>query len=64
MADDRKVFPLESVLALVTGKKDADVKELAGFIAGRSVTCAACAAVIKSSWVENFSKKRSNSSAA
>lgn len=46
MADDRKVFPLESVLALVTGKKDADVKELAGFIAGRSVTCAACAAAV------------------
>lgn len=46
MADDRKVFPLESVLALVTGKKDADVKELAGFIAGRSVTCDACAAAV------------------
>lgn len=46
MADDRKVFPLESVLALVTGKKDADVQDLAGFITGRSVTCAACAAAV------------------
>lgn len=46
MADDRKVFPLETVLALVTGKKDADVTELAGFITGHSVTCTACAATV------------------
>ena len=46
MADDRKVFPLETVLALVTGKKDVNVQELAGFITGRSVTCAACAAAV------------------
>ena len=46
MADDRKVFPLETVLALVTGKKDAKVQELAGFITGRPVTCAACAAAV------------------
>lgn len=46
MADDRKVFPLESVLALATGKKDAHVQELASFITGRSVSCAACASAI------------------
>ena len=46
MADDRKVFPLESVLALVTGKEGANVQELAGFITGRAVTCAACAAAV------------------
>lgn len=46
MADDRKVFPLESVLALVTGKKDANVQELASFITGRSVTCAVCASAV------------------
>ena len=43
MADDRKVFPLETVLALVMGKWDVNVQKLASFITGRSVTCAACA---------------------
>jgi hypothetical protein len=35
----RKVFPLESVLALLTGKEDAVVAEVAGFLTGRSLCC-------------------------
>ena len=46
MADDRKIFPLETILALVTGKEGVNVQELAGFITGRAVTCAACAAAV------------------
>lgn len=38
----RKVFPVESVLALVVGKEGVDVKEIAGFVAGRSVACDTC----------------------
>lgn len=43
MADERKVFPTEKILELVTGKKGADVNEVAGYILGRTVNCAACA---------------------
>jgi len=35
----RKVFSLESVLVLLTGKEDAAVVEIAGFLAGRSLCC-------------------------
>lgn len=42
----RKVFPMESVLALVLGKEDVDVKDLAGFLAGRSIACCCCARVV------------------
>ncbi len=42
----RKVFPMENVLALVLGKEDVDVKELAGFLAGRSITCNTCSRVV------------------
>jgi hypothetical protein len=41
----RKVFPLESVLALLTDKEDAAVAELAGFLAGRSLCCCSAALV-------------------
>ena len=41
----RKVFPLESVLALVTGKEDAAVTEIAGFLTGRSLCCCSTALV-------------------
>ncbi|MDR2695568.1 MAG: hypothetical protein LBC79_04225 [Deltaproteobacteria bacterium] len=41
----RKVFPLESVLALLTGKEDAAVVEVAGFLAGRSLCCCSTALV-------------------
>ncbi|MEG2172978.1 MAG: hypothetical protein RRY29_06930 [Desulfovibrionaceae bacterium] len=39
----RKVFPMENVLALVVGKEDADIKELVGYLAGRSIGCCCCA---------------------
>ena len=42
----RKVFPVESVLALVVGKEGVDVKEIAGFVAGRSVACDTCAKAV------------------
>ena len=42
----RKVFPMESVLALVLGKDGVDVKELAGYLTGRSLPCDCCARVI------------------
>ncbi len=35
----RKVFPVETVLALVTGKEGMDIKEIAGYVTGRSVPC-------------------------
>ncbi len=35
----RKVFPMENVLALVVGNEDVDVKELAGYLVGRSFEC-------------------------
>ncbi|MDR2574487.1 MAG: hypothetical protein LBC94_09160 [Desulfovibrio sp.] len=40
---DRKVFPVESVLALVTGKEGVDIKAIAGYVAGRSLACDCCA---------------------
>ena len=42
----RKVFPVESVLALVVGKEDVDIKEIAGFVAGRSIECDCCAKAV------------------
>jgi hypothetical protein len=41
----RKVFPLETVLALITGKEDAAAVELAGFLTGRSL-CRCGAALV------------------
>lgn len=43
---DRKVFPVESVLALVVGKEGVDVKDLAGYVAGRSIACDCCAKAV------------------
>ncbi|MDO5484116.1 MAG: hypothetical protein Q4F27_04330 [Desulfovibrionaceae bacterium] len=43
---NRKVFPVESVLALVVGKEGADVKELAGYVVGRSIVCDCCAKAV------------------
>ncbi len=42
----RKVFPVESVLALVVGKEGVDVKEVAGFVAGRTIVCDTCAKAV------------------
>lgn len=35
MADERRIFPTETVLALVLGKKGANVDEIAAFVTGR-----------------------------
>ena len=43
MADKRKVFPVEKVLELVTGKEGANVKEIAGYVLGETVDCGECA---------------------
>ncbi|MDR1659765.1 MAG: hypothetical protein LBR94_05425 [Desulfovibrio sp.] len=40
---DRKVFPVESVLALVAGKGGVDIKDIAGYVTGRSLACDQCA---------------------
>jgi hypothetical protein len=52
----RKVFPLESVLALLTGKEDSAVTEMAGFLAGRSLCCcsAALVAPMAAGWLANL----------
>jgi hypothetical protein len=52
----RKVFPLESVLALLVGKEDAAVTEIAGFLTGRSLCCcsAALAAPMAAGWLANL----------
>lgn len=42
----RKVFPVESVLALVVGKEGVDIKEIAGFVTGRSIECDCCAKAV------------------
>lgn len=42
----RKVFPMEAALALVLGKEDVEVKDLAGFLTGRSITCCCCARMV------------------
>lgn len=38
MADERRIFPTETVLELVTGKQDADTSDLASFLMGMPVT--------------------------
>ena len=42
----RKVFPMESTLALVLGKEDVDVKDMAGYLTGRSLNCDCCASAV------------------
>ncbi len=42
----RRVFPMDDVLALIVGKEDADVKELAGFLTGRTIACDCAARVV------------------
>lgn len=43
MAEDRKIFPVEQVLELVTGKKGADVTAITSFITGKANLCDVCA---------------------
>ena len=52
----RKVFPMESVLALLTGKEDAVVTEIAGFLTGRSLCrcSAALLAPMAAGWLANL----------
>ena len=52
----RKVFPLESVLALLVGKEDAAVTEIAGYLTGRSLCCCsvALAAPMAAGWLANL----------
>lgn len=57
---ERKIFPVETVLALVAGKKDADVKEIAGYIVGRSLKCDTLAhgtAVFAAAWLARLYPK-------
>lgn len=42
----RRIFPIESVLALVMGKDDVDVKEIAGYVAGCSIVCPCAAKMV------------------
>ena len=61
MADsDRSIFPLETVLALVTGKEGVDVKGIAGYICGRSIVCdceAKAAAPFAAAWLARWYPK-------
>ena len=61
MADsDRSIFPLETVLALVTGKEGVDVKGIAGYLCGRSIVCdceAKAAAPFAAAWVARWYPK-------
>ncbi|MDR3358753.1 MAG: hypothetical protein LBN96_07900 [Desulfovibrio sp.] len=36
---DRKIFPVESVLALMAGKEGVDTRDIAGYVTGRSIAC-------------------------
>lgn len=60
MAVDRKIFPIENVLELVTCKNGADVSEIASFITGKEAACSACAkaaAPIAASWLARWYPK-------
>lgn len=60
MADDRKIFPVETVLELVAGKKDADVRELASYILGKTVdnpVCASAAGPFAAAWLARWYPK-------
>ena len=57
---ERKIFPVETVLALVSGKEDADVREIAGYITGRSMVCpkmAKSVAVFAGAWLARLYPK-------
>lgn len=53
----RKVFTMEAALALVLGKEDENIKEMAGYLTGRSLTCCCCAKVVApmaAGWLANL----------
>ena len=43
---ERKVFPMETALALAVGNEDVDVKDMVGFLTGQSIECPCCARVL------------------
>ncbi|MDR2819621.1 MAG: hypothetical protein LBB60_03725 [Desulfovibrio sp.] len=43
---DRKIFPVESLLALVVGKDGVNIKDIAGYVVGRSIACDCCAKAV------------------
>lgn len=60
MADERRIFPTETVLELVAGKKDADTSQLARFLLGRpltSPTSAKAAAPFAAAWLARWFPK-------
>ena len=61
MADsERRVFPIETVLALAAGKKDCDLREIAGYILGESINCnckALVAAPFAAAWIARLYPK-------
>lgn len=46
MADERKIFPVETVLELISGKEGANVEEIASFMLDRAVQNPACAKAV------------------
>lgn len=60
MADERRIFPTETVLELVTGKKGADVRDVATYIIGRPMPDASstqAAAPFASAWLARWYPK-------
>lgn len=61
MADsERRVFPIETVLALAASKEDCDLREIAGYILGESFNCnckAKVAAPFAAAWVARLYPK-------
>lgn len=60
MAEERRIFPTETVLELVAGKKDADTGELARFLLGRPLTnpaSAKAAAPFAAAWLARWFPK-------
>ena len=54
---NRKLFPIETVMALVTGKDGIDIKEVAGYISGRSIVCdtqAKAVGVFAAAWLARW----------
>ncbi|MBR4741518.1 MAG: hypothetical protein IK079_01285, partial [Desulfovibrio sp.] len=57
---NRKMFPIETVMALVTGKEGVDIKEIAGYVAGRSIVCekqAKAVGVFAAAWLARWYPK-------
>lgn len=60
MADDRRIFPIETVLELVAGKKDADTSGLASYLLGRTLpdsASAKAAAPFAAAWLARWYPK-------